>query len=138
MKDIQPALRAFLLADAAVSAAVGGGRIYSITFPQGTTEPSVLMTRISGLGEFHLQGPSGLNRNRVQLGSWAQTVADACELARLVKVRLNGYAGTMGTGQIAVDVRSALYDSEREIYDEVTTLYGVTHDYLIMFDELTA
>jgi len=35
-------------------------------------------------------------------------------------------------------VRSALYDSEREIYDEVTTLYGVTHDYLIMFDELTA
>ena len=136
MKDLQPALRSFLLGDAALSAAVGGNRVYSITFPQGTDAPSVLMTRISGLGEFHLRGPSGLNRNRVQLGAWAPSVAEACELAQLVKARLNGHAGPMGTGTTTVNVRSALYDSEREIFDEVTGLYGVTHDYMIMFDEL--
>ncbi|MBV5268975.1 MAG: DUF3168 domain-containing protein, partial [Afipia sp.] len=77
MKDLRPALRSFLLADAGIAAIVGT-RVFPIKIPQGTPPKvsSIVYTRISGAGVYHMGGDSGLAMPRYQLDAWAPT-ADA-------------------------------------------------------------
>lgn len=136
MKDIRPALRAFLLADATISTTVGASRIYPVRLPQGITASSIVYNRISGVGDHHMQGPSGLARPRIQIDSWAQTADGASALADLVKTRLDGYRGVMGSGAAAVTVHGVFFDSERDLpFDDGSKLYGVSRDYFVHYRE---
>jgi Protein of unknown function (DUF3168) len=130
--DLRPSLRAFLLADAAIFAAVGGARIFPSILPQGEQRPSLVSTRISDVGDHHMQGPSGLARPRYQIDAYAQNADDADELARLVKDRLDGFSGLMG----AVRVQGAFFDSLRDSYESEAQLHRVSADYLVHFEEL--
>jgi hypothetical protein len=51
LQDIKAGLRTYLLADSAISTAVGGSRVYSMLVPQGQTSPSIVFTKISGQGD---------------------------------------------------------------------------------------
>jgi hypothetical protein len=135
LKDLYPALRAFMLADSALSSAVGGTRIHVDEMPQGQITASVVLTEISNQGDHHNEGPSGLSRPRVQITSWAQDRDAARALSLLVKDRLDGYRGTMGSGGSAVVVQGVFFDSSRWLKDDAAKLFGRSQDYLVHFEE---
>jgi hypothetical protein len=138
LKDIRPALREFLLDDAAISAAVGGTRVFPLVLPQGIIDTSIVYTRISGIGDHHMQGPSGLNRPRYQIDAWAESIDDAIVLADQIKQRIDGFSGTMLFGaspQSGVDIRGIFFVDEREDFDNDAHLYRVSRDYMIWFEE---
>jgi hypothetical protein len=129
--DLRSALRTFLLGDGAIFVAVAGTRIFPVTLPQGESRPSLVVTRISGLGDHHMQGASGLARPRYQIDAYAPKADDANALADLVKARLDGYRGPMG----AVTVQGAFFETERDDYQADAKLYRASRDYFIWFEE---
>lgn len=139
LADVRVGLRAYLLADGAISSAVGGARIYPIKLPQGQTLASIVYTRISGQGDHHMQGPSGLSRPRIQIDCYSLSLDTAAALANLVKERIDGFRGAMLWGENspaeAIQVQGIFFDSERETYDAVTNLYGVSRDYFVWYEE---
>jgi hypothetical protein len=144
VKDIRPALVAFLNADAGIAAAIetsvtrqnGGSRCFPGKLPQGTVKPSYVYTLISDPGDYHNDGPSTLAHPRYQLDAWAQTLDAATSLANLIKDRIDGYRGEMGSGATLVNVRGVFRDaSGREEFDETARLWRNGRDYLIWFDE---
>jgi hypothetical protein len=134
--DLRPALRAFLLGDASIFDAVGGAlpvpRIFPVVLPQGVKDPSIVYTRISGQGDHHMQGASGLARPRYQIDAYARKAEDANALADLVKARLDGFRGAMG----AVNVQGVFFETERDDYQAESELHRVSRDYFIWFEEL--
>jgi Protein of unknown function (DUF3168) len=125
--DLRPALRTFLLADAAIAAAVGGPRVFPVVLPQGERRASLVYTRISDVGDHHMGGPSGLARPRYQIDAYAALQDDADSLARLVKDRLDGFRGLMGS----VQVQGAFLDSLRDEYEQEAELFRTSVDYII-------
>jgi hypothetical protein len=136
MKDVRPALRAFLLGDTTLSGLVGGARVFPTVLPQGTKLASVVYTRISGQGDYHMQGRSGYVRPRIQVAAWAPKADDAIVLANVVKDRIDGYSGVMGSGGAAVNVQGVFQSDEREMYDDTVQMFGVMRDYFIHHEEL--
>jgi hypothetical protein len=94
-------------------------------------DPSLVLARVSGLGDHTMDGPSGLARPRYQIDAWAQTTDAAASLADLVKERIDGYRGMMGE----VNVKGVFFDTEREDFDGVAKLYRMSRDYFIWYDE---
>lgn len=138
MKDIRPALRAFLLADASISALVTTGgisRVYPVKIPQGVKAACIVYSRISGTGIYHMGGDSGLAMPRFQIDAWGLTGDAATTLANLIKDRLSGFRGVMGTGPIAVTVQGVFLLDEREDYDDTPKLHRMSRDYAIDFEE---
>jgi hypothetical protein len=146
LADIRVGLRARLIDDASVAALVDSGasadpryRIFPVRLPQGELRASVVYSRISGLGDHHMEGASGLTRPRVQIDCWAQSANAADELARLVKARLDGFRGDILWGddspEEAIKVQGIFFESEREFYDDVAKLYRVSHDYFVWFEQ---
>lgn len=135
VKDIRPGLRAFLLADASISTAVGASRIYPMLLPQGVITDSIVYQRISAQNELNNSGPDGLARPRMQLDCWSKTANGAVALALLVKDRVEGYRGVMGSGGDAVTVQAVIPDNEREDYDDTAKMFRVSLDYFIWYVE---
>lgn len=140
MADVRLGLRAYLLADGSISSAVGGSRIHPIKLPQGQTTDSIVYTRISAQGDHHMEGASGLVRTRIQIDCYSLSANSAVTLANLVKERIDGFRGDMAWDENspanAVTVQGIFFDSERESFDDLTKLYGVSRDYLVWFKEL--
>lgn len=139
MKDIRPGLFAFLAADSVINPLVTTGgisRIYPIRLPQGEKLASLVYTRISGQGDYTMQGASGYTRPRYQIDAWAPSAGAANALASAVKDALDGFKGAMGTGANAIDVQGVFCADQRESYDDVVQLYGVSRDYFIHHGEL--
>lgn len=135
MKDIRKALRAYLLADTAIAAIISD-RVYFIKMKQGNVDPCVVFSRISGAGDYYHGGPSGLAMPRYQIDSWSKTGDAATTLANLIKARLSGYRGVMGTGPAAVTVQGVFMVDEREDYDDTVQLSRMSRDYFIDHEEL--
>lgn len=134
LKDIRKGLRTFLLADAAVAALVVTGnqvRVYPVKIEQGVTAASIVLNEISGQGDHHMQGASGLVRTRMQIGAWATTADAAHAVFLAVKEAIDGYRGMMGD----VDVQGVFIDSWRDIDDTVANLRGKVADYFITYEE---
>jgi hypothetical protein len=147
IKDIRPALVEYLYDDPAIYAVVGGGatkdsggrRIYPMLLQQGQKQPSIVYSTISGEGDHHMQGPSGLARPRIQIDAWAQTADAATSLANLIKSRIDGFQGEIAYGssspQSTVKVRGIFFAGDRDLYDDVAKMYRVSRDYFIWFAE---
>lgn len=135
MKDIRPALREFLLGDATVAGLVAA-RVYPIKIPQGVNQASVVYTRISGVGDYKMEGPTGWAHPRIQIGAWAPTADAAVAVANAVKDRIDGFTGVMGSGGNAVTVQGVFQADEREMYDDDVKLHGVSRDYFLHYEEL--
>lgn len=135
MKDLRPALRAFLLADGAIAAVVGT-RVYPLRMPQGETQASIVYTRVSGEGDYTMQGPTGYARPRIQIDAWASSANAAVALSNLIRDRLDGFRGVMGSGADAITVRGVFVADEREGFDEAANLHRSGRDYFIHHIEL--
>jgi len=135
MKDLRPALVEYLLADPNISAAVGGDRIYPVIMKQGVMNTSIVYNRISGFGEPTYSGPAMITRPRFQLDSYATRADAASALADLVKERLDGFSGVMGTGGQTVNVLGIFYDGEHDEYEPDARRYRVRRDYFVWFQE---
>jgi hypothetical protein len=148
LQDVRVGLKAYLLDDATIAASVDSGasaspryRVFTLKLPQGETRPSIVYSRISGQGDHHMEGASGLNRTRMQIDCWAPTADAADLLARQVKERIDGFGpGSMLWGddspEEAIVVQGIFYESEREDWDEgPPARYRSSKDYLIWFEE---
>jgi hypothetical protein len=135
LKDLRPALRAFLLADPAINAAVGGSRIYPDEMPQGVVAASIVYQEIGNVGDHHNEGPSGLARPRMQITAWAQTKDVAYALGLLIKNRLDGFKGVMGSGGAAVTVQGMFFVDGRNQKDDAAGLFGRQQDFFLWFEE---
>lgn len=139
LADIRVGLRAYLLGESAISTAVGGDRIFPVVLKQGEKRASIVYSRISGLGDHHMQGASGLARPRIQIDCWAPKADDAVSLANLVKERIDGFRGSMLWGDNspaeAIVVQGIFFESEREDYDDAAKLYRVSRDYFVWYEE---
>lgn len=135
MKDIRKALRSFLLEDAAIVALVVD-RVYPIKIKQGNNGACIVYTQISGVGDYTLAGPTGLANPRIQIDSWAPTADAATNLANLVKDRMDGYRGVMGSGGNAVTVHGVFAADLREDYDDIAALHRSGRDFFIHHLEL--
>jgi Protein of unknown function (DUF3168) len=130
INDIRPALRTFLLADAPIAAVVAT-RVFPVVLPQGERGASIVCTRVSGMGDHTTLGPSGLARPRMQIDAWAATPDEAAALANLVKDRVDGYRGLMGT----VPVQGVFFADEREDYQSDIDMHRMSRDYIIWYEE---
>ncbi len=130
LADPGAAWRAILLADAAVLAAVVD-RIFPAILPQNERRQSVTYVEVSGQGDHHMQGPSGLATTRVQLNAWADNPDDAYDLGLKVKAALDGYSGTIA----GVAIQGVFFDSARDLYDDAAKLYARSIDFMTWFAE---
>ncbi len=123
MVEITRALRAFLLADATIAAAVGT-RIYPQKLPQNVTYPAITILRVSTLRANVLHGAASLARPRYQIDCWtretsgANAFTDAQELGSAVRNRLDAYSGVMTDPTTATDFYTGVtFDDERDLFD---------------------
>jgi len=140
--DIRPALRAYLLADATISTAVGGTRVHPTILPQGTNGPNVpaiVFNVISEVTDHHTQGASGLVMVRMQLDAYAQTSDQADALARAIKTRIDGTSGAWTHGSASpadsVTVQGVFAEAARTDHQADAKLYRSSRDYMIHYSE---
>lgn len=145
--DVRSGLRFYLLEDSTIAGLVDSGageavryRIFPIKLPQAERRASIVYTRISGQGDHHMEGASGLARARLQIDCWSVDPDAAARLADLVKERIDGFRGSIEWDDAspgnAVDVQGIFFDSEREDYDDEVGMYRVSRDYFVWFEEL--
>jgi hypothetical protein len=115
----------------ALLASVAGGRRYWVRAPQQAGRPFVVLNRISGLPDYHSQGPSGYVASRVQADCYAETYTAAKQVARAVKAALSGYRGGILQGVFA--------DNERDLpaadAGEVKYLFRTSLDLIVHHSE---
>lgn len=128
--SLETALRAYVLADPAIAAAVGQ-RMYPRRLPQGPALPALDYQRIDTRRLHDLDGPDGLPRARMQVRAWGATVQSATDLAALVRERLDGFRGAWGD----VAVGACLCVAERDLDDPETGRSAVVQDYMIQWRE---
>jgi hypothetical protein len=133
MKDIRPAFRALLLNDPTVNALVGGTRIHPSQMPQEQVAPSVVYTKISDVGDYHMLGDSGLAQIRMQVDAWAQTNDAATELASAVYDRLSGFHGIINFDSSFVELKGAFLSNGHEDYDQLMQMFRVSRDFIIWY-----
>ena len=110
MAGCEPLVRALLLADPAVSAAVGGSRIYPLIRPQGSALPAITYQRVSRIrvDPFSRADPlvadARVQNARLQIDCWAATYGDVKELAADVLNVLAGYVGAAPAARPARDL----------------------------------
>jgi hypothetical protein len=139
---IYPALRAFLLADADIAAAVDD-RIVPWPLDQGIEFPAITITKISGIRIGNLSGPATLARPRYQIDYWTDGTAGADAFLEaesggaLIRNRLEAYVGTWTdtrtspplTIKVSID-----FEDERDLFEAdaaLGPLYRHSADYTI-------
>jgi hypothetical protein len=133
---MEEALVAHLLADVVLAALVVD-RITWAVRPQGSTLPALVLTRIDGLPDYTMAGPSGLVSSRIQVDSWAQTYAAAKDAARAAEAALSGIDVEIGDGNSPATVttlRGGFKQGERDDFEKSAggvELYRVSQDFII-------
>lgn len=123
-------LRSFILDDPSISAIVGQ-RVYLRRLPQSPTIPSIVYARVTTRRSHDLDGPDHLPRALVQITSWTSSMADSSSLSSLLRSRLDGFRGTMGS----IEVGSILCSGERDTEEPETGRTGVILEFQVQFEE---
>lgn len=126
---IEKAIRSILVANNTVKAITT--RCYPATLPQDPTYPLILFSKVTGMRDHHLQGPSGLAHPRFQVEAWATTYDAAKALANAIRGALDGYKGTVGT----VRIGSILSESERDVYEDAVSCHRTIMDFFVWHSE---
>jgi len=127
---MEETLVALLLNAQPVSILVGK-RVYWLEREQGSAFPAVVLHRISGGRDYHMQGPSGLVQSRIQIDCWALKYSDAMKVSRAVRGVLSGYSEG--------DLQGAFIESERQSVEKETDgaqrYHRVSLDFMIWHAE---
>ena len=126
---IETAIRYILINDSTVKDITT--RCYPVTIPQSPQYPLILYTKITGMRDHHLQGPSGHAHPRFQVEAWAKTYTEAKTLADAIREALDGYSGTASSTKIG----SCLIESEQDIYESEVEAFRVIMDFFVWHEE---
>lgn len=135
LKSPEQAVRAVLLADAAVAAIVGT-RVYPVIAPYDA-QPPLLTYRRSAVQRSHtLSGPSGITTVTLIVDVVALTYESARDLADKVRQSLDGWGGTRENA----DVRNVSLETESDGFvqlagGEVPPVYTVQMTFAILWQE---
>jgi hypothetical protein len=114
---MEEALIAYLLANSGVRVLVGtppaSQRMHWTQAPQGVAKPYATLTKVTGLRDTTLQGPSGFQEARVQIDCYGLTFSSAKGLARAVEAVLSGLTVTTG----GIEFQGCFLDAERDGYE---------------------
>lgn len=122
---MKAAFRQHLLDDASISASVGT-RIYPDEYvPQSAVLPYLTFGISSRPHESSLSGASGLARARVQLDVWSDLSTETESIADDVRMLIDGYRGTLGSGGNTIVVRNVFLDDEESSSEARTDGTGV-------------
>lgn len=138
MKDIRPALRNLLLSDPAVSAMVGGSRIYSVVLDQAVVAPALVFHRVSGFTDYQMNGPSDLAQVLMQIDASSLTSDQSSQLADATHAKLSGFKGEVAYGSSPIELfifRGIFSTNLRELYDSASKLYRVSRDFTMWYKE---
>lgn len=131
---MESALRNFIISDTAVAALVGS-RMYPGRLPQAATFPAITYSTVSVVRGHNMQGPEGMPFTRLQLDMWGESFSDARAVAEAVRLRLDGFAGDIGSPP-SVTIVGAFYETERtEGFEPEPDLYRISVDYQIVSRE---
>lgn len=113
-------------------ASVAGGRRYWVAAPQDeSVKPYLVLNRIDGVPDYHLQGASGLVESRLQIDIYDASRWGAETTSRQVKSILSGYRGGM--------IRGVFINDERDLpasdAGNVTQLFRISLDLTIIHTE---
>lgn len=115
----------------ALLASVADGRRYWVRAPQSAARPYVVLNRIDGIRDYHMQGASGYISSRVQIDCYADTYTAAKSTARAVINTLSGYSGG--------DIQAIFVDGERDLpaadAGDVTNLFRTSIDIIVHHGE---
>jgi len=131
---VEKVLNDFVLADPAVAGFVAA-RMYPVKLPPGAVFPAITYFRVSADRAETLDGPAGRAAVRMQLSAWGQSYADAKNLAKALRLRLNGYRGPMTDGSDTVDVTRVSLITENDLHDDAREVFQVVLDFLIVQKE---
>lgn len=108
-------------------AGVANGKRYWTRAPQGEVPPYVVLRRVSGLSDYHMQGNSGYETNRVQADCYGATYKEAETTARAVKQAIDG--------RRTADIKGIFLEGERDLPEEdsgaVNNLFAVSLDFMV-------
>lgn len=154
-------IRYRLVNDAAVAALVGT-RIYPDLVPQRSTFPAAMYTQITSERTSLMGADSGTVRSSWQIDSLASTYQGARELASTIRNSLQRFEGWLPVEVLtpAIDerdddlietrtgdqvvarepvasrrIQSIFVDADRDYYEDALSIYRVTTDYTIWYDE---
>jgi hypothetical protein len=111
-----------------------GNRLYPVAAPARVQMPYATYARVSALRARDTLGPSGLVSARFQIDTYANNYADARAVAEAIRIRLDGYRGTItGSGwSCRIEGISLITDQDLHEPDiEPQALFRVSQDYLI-------
>lgn len=110
---------------------VAGGRRFWTRAPQNATKPFIVLNRVSGVRDYHMQGPSGFVSSRVQCDVYAATYTEAKTTARALVGAVSGHRGSI--------IQGVFIDAERDLPAEdsgvVTNLFRVSIDLNVYHSE---
>jgi len=129
MSSIGDEIRARLITNGSISALVGN-RVYELRPPQAPTPPYVTYQKVSGPRFHQLNGPSNHSRSRIQIDIWAKRSEEVDTVARLIKISLDGFNGTLVTAKASI-----LMDNEQDDYEESASLYRIIQDYMVLHSD---
>jgi hypothetical protein len=134
---MEESLRTVLASDDGLSDQVGTRIYWGRRSQFASVLPALVLTRISGARDYHMQDASGLVSSRVQVDCFAETYTEAKQTARAVVNVTNAYTGTVD----GVTFQHVAISGERD-YDETESganrhLFVTSLDLLIWHTEET-
>ena len=105
-------------------------RIHPEKLPQNPTYPAVKYQTITEVPSYDLAGADGRVRTRMQFMSLSETAIATAAVGDAIRVSLSGFRGTLTT----LDAWIRL-DNQFSGYEQITRLYTLTQDFLIMNSE---
>lgn len=132
---VNEALVSLVLANSAITAVIGQ-RFTPALALDGKSLPAATYQRISGSHVESLTGSSGLCFARYQINTFATTYKVASELGELVRLCLEGYAGTVS----GLVINGITWEGDGEFLDmsadlESARLYGFRNDFMVAYNE---
>jgi len=117
-------------------------RVYPEAAPQAATLPYVVYSRVSTIRYPHITGPSGVVAARMQFDVIAATYAAAKPIADAIRLRFDGYRGTMGTSPNTTVVRNVTLENEMDglavpVSGNAPDKYRVILDFMFTYNETT-
>lgn len=126
-------IRALLLANATVSAAVGT-RVYPVTLPEGTTLPAIVLDHVSTVEQptIDANAPLALVESRISVTVISDTYTTLKTLTDACRVACNFQRGSIA-GVNVVSVRRALVGPEYK--DDQLRSFAQPQDFLVLHFE---
>ena len=130
MSRIDEALYSLITTDPGCNEQLGT-RAYPLVIPQNAALPAVCYQTITTQRKTHMRGPSHTPAQRTQITIKASNYDNAVVVANLIRVLLEGYAGTVQ----GVKIAGIMLENEYDGFNLDTRSVTVRQDYRIQYKE---